>query len=301
MYNPRKKKRYNIDLRRINALVKPLEQLKAVIGMQDVKRSIVDHIVYFLQSFEPMGNEMLHTTIQGPPGVGKSMLGRIIGDIYLRLGKLKTNKFVNVRRSDLIGKYLGHTAQKTQDVIDSCAGGVLFIDEAYSLGNNEGKDIYSKECLDTLNRNLTERNDFICIIAGYKDALNDCFFSSNPGLKRRFPFTYTIEGYSGDELRDIFVKKARDTNWTLTQPDSGKPVTGKKFFVDNVAAFKHFGGDIENLLFCCKLEHAKRVFCLDASEKKKLNNKDIKAGFARFKKQAGPVIKEDDAYKSMYV
>ena len=106
------------------------------------------------------------------------------------MGVIKGNKrniygenkyeFKIVKRSDLIGKYLGHTAAKTQKVIDSCKGGVLFIDEAYSLGNPEGRDSFSKECIDTINQNLTENKaNLLCIIAGYKDALDKCFFAYN--------------------------------------------------------------------------------------------------------------------------
>merc|ERR1711991_1200935 len=108
-------------------------------------------------------DDMLHTVITGPPGVGKTELGRILGHIYKGMGVLKKGHLKIVKRSDLIGKYLGHTAAKTQDVIDECSGGVMFIDEAYSLCNKEGRDSFSKECIDTLNQNLTERRDFLCI------------------------------------------------------------------------------------------------------------------------------------------
>ena len=89
---------------------------------------------------------MLHTSIEGPPGVGKTKLGRILAHIYSALDIIPSKRFKRVRRTDLIGKYLGHTAHKTQEVINEAEGGVLFIDEAYSLGDNENRDSFSKEC-----------------------------------------------------------------------------------------------------------------------------------------------------------
>ena len=138
-----------------------------------------------------------------------------------RRGKIIKNNqdefiFRIVKRADLIGKYLGHTAAKTQEVIDSCKGGVLFIDEAYSLGNAEGRDSFSKECIDTLNQNLSEnKNNLLCIIAGYKESLEKCFFSYNEGLNRRFSFRYNIEPYSAEQLRDIFLCKLREIKWDI--------------------------------------------------------------------------------------
>jgi hypothetical protein len=166
---------------------------------------------------------MIHTVIEGPPGVGKTTLGYILGEIYSNLDiieqpKNKTNqlKFKIVKRSDLVAKYLGQTSHRTQEAINSVLGGVLFIDEAYSLGNNDVDDSYSKECLDTLNQNLSEKkNQFLCIIAGYKDALERNFFAYNEGLKRRFPFTYTIEEYTPNELKNIFIGMLDNSNWGL--------------------------------------------------------------------------------------
>ena len=175
--------------------------------MKLVKKNIIDHILFYLQKLDTGLNNMLHTVIQGPPGTGKTELAKKISKIYLAMGILKNDTFKIVKRGDLIGKYLGHTSIKTQKVIDSCSGGVMFIDEAYSLGNVEGRDIYSKECIDTINQNLTEnKSKFICIIAGYKSDLEDCFFSVNKGLGRRFAIRYTIDGYGGDDLFQIFKK-----------------------------------------------------------------------------------------------
>ena len=111
----------------------------------------------------------------------------------------------------MIAKYLGQTAMKTRNVLESARGGVLLIDEAYSLGHKENRDMYSKECIDTINQNLTERQgEFICIIAGYKDSVEKCFFSYNPGLHSRFTMRINMDEYEAGDLIKI-------SNPSLTQ------------------------------------------------------------------------------------
>ena len=210
---------YNIgpNKKKLNKILPSLIKLHKLTGMTSVKKTIVGHILYFLMNCEK-NKDMIHTVIEGPPGVGKTTLGYILGEIYTSLDiieqpKNKTNnlKFRIVKRSDLVAKYLGQTSHRTQEVINSILGGVLFIDEAYSLGNNDVDDSYSKECIDTINQNLSEKkNQFLCIIAGYKDALEKNFFSYNEGLRRRFPFAYSIEEYSPNELKNIFLGMVDD-------------------------------------------------------------------------------------------
>ena len=311
IYNSEKKIRYNIDLEKLSNLIKPLEKLKSMIGLDNIKDSIVGHITYFLANLEEEMQDMMHTVITGPPGVGKTELGQILGDIYFNLGILKGNKnkkrnrnskfkeneytFKIIKRSDLIGKYLGHTAAKTQKVIDSCEGGVLFIDEAYSLGNSDGRDSFSKECIDTLNQNLTEKkSNFLCIIAGYKDALENCFFSYNEGLSRRFTFRYDIEKYTPEELKLIFYEMVKKLGWKINEND-----IKTKFFKDNYSNFKNMAGDMETLLFNCKISHGKRVFC-KPKEKKIITLEDLKNGFKQFNENRKE-IDRDKIWKNMYI
>jgi SpoVK/Ycf46/Vps4 family AAA+-type ATPase len=198
---------------------------------------------------------MLHTVIEGSSGTGKTILGKIISKIYLRLGFLENDKFIIAKRSDLIGEYLGQTAMKTQRKIDEAKGGVLFIDEAYSLGNKYDRDSYSKECIDTLVSNLEERRNFVCIIAGYRDDLQSCFFSKNQGLERRFPWTFTIEKYTPEELFLIFKKQVYECKWDIED----NCITND-FFKDKMKYFDKMGGDTEILLSKCKITHSRRVF-----------------------------------------
>lgn len=275
MYDKKEKKRYNINLKTLNELINPLTMLNNMIGMKKLKKNILNQIVYFLQDFEEKNAHMLHTVIEGPPGCGKTEVANILSKIYARMGFLKNEKVIKVRRADLIGQYLGQTAIKTQKVIDSAKGAVLLIDEAYSLGNPEGRDSYSKECIDVLNQNLSEgKCDFVCIIIGYKQALKESFFSYNLGLERRFPFRYVIDEYDHNDLTNIFSKLINDFNWKI---DNGINLTN--FFEKNRKTFIHNGGDLEILLQCSKIAHSKRVFCLPKDVKKILTIDDIEKGY----------------------
>lgn len=299
MYDPNDEKRYNIDLKKLSEMVGPLQELERMIGMKKVKKQLLLQILYFLQDFHRGSIDMLHTVIQGPPGVGKTELAKIISRIYLKMGILKSDAFIIAKRSDLIAKYLGQTADKTQKVIDSAWGGVLLIDEAYSLGDGEGKDSFSKECLDTLNQNLTEnKGNFMCVIVGYADALENCFFAVNPGLSRRFNFRYTIDTYNFTEMRDILFKKIREDSWFVKEPiEENIPIS---FFQENKDYFQNFGGDIENLFFNIKIQHSRRVFILSATERRIITIEDLRAGFLTFKENV-KVEQKNYAYEHLYL
>lgn len=274
-------KRYSINLKTLNNLVKPLTKLNKMIGLTNIKNAIIDMIMYYLQNFESRNNNLLHTVIEGPPGVGKTEVGKIMAEIYSGLGVIPSNRFTLVKRTDLIGQYVGSTAIKTQQVIDEADGGVLFIDEAYSLGNEEKKDVYSKECIDVLNQNLTEKKrKLIIIIAGYSSELEKCFFSVNPGLRSRFPFRFKIEEYNANEIKDIFIKKVGDIKWKLNDDIDKKVLI--EFFNKNKTNFPHFGRDIDHLLTNCKFVHSRRVFGKHPKNKRKLTIDDITNGFERY-------------------
>ena len=296
------KVKYSIELQKLKNIVPHLIELNDMIGMEDIKKSLAYQLMYFLQGFE--FKHMLHTIIEGPPGVGKTCLGKILGKIYLDLDCInkdvkpvhveedeegsmsikklissiisqdnkvqKKNIFKIAKRSDLIGQYVGHTAIKTQKIINESFGGVLFIDEAYSLG---GDDAFSKECINTINQNLSEHGDkFICIIAGYSDALESSFFSLNSGLHRRFPFRFRIEKYSGDELTHILQHKLIKEKYTINESFESKL---SKFIEENKDYFPNFGGDIETYFFHIKMMHSTRVF----GKSVKLRNVFIKDDF----------------------
>ena len=301
---------HGMDLKIMFNLVNPLTKLDNMVGMNSIKQTLVDQILFFLQGHYKKTkcntcqkcifnlectntqNDMMHTVIAGSPGTGKTELGKLMGEIYKAMGILSKGTFKSVSRSDLIGEYLGHTAVKTQKVIDECSGGVLFIDEAYSLGNSEGRDSFSKECIDTLNRNLSEKRDMLCIIAGYKDQLDRCFFKYNEGLNRRFTFRYEILPYNYKELFEIFEKKVNADEWKLyyNNIDVDKETEKDKIlklFEANISAFPNFGGDIETLLFKCKIFHSRQCVLKNNEMRRVLTYDDIANGMELLKTQRG--------------
>lgn len=224
-------------------------------------------------------------------------VAKIVGSIYKNIGILSNKGVFKIAgRSDLIGEYLGSTAVKTTKMLDSCLGGVLFIDEVYSLGaGQKDKDSYSKECVDTLCGFLSEhKNDFCCIIAGYEKEVKDCFLSINPGLERRFPWVHKIDEYTSEDLTDIFMKLVADTKWELNI-DRKIMV---KFFEDNKPYFKNAGGDIETFISKIKLVHSKRVFTLDKTFKFIITDEDIKEGLKLLKKYK--LVKEEKKFLDYY-
>ena len=273
LYNPHT--RYNINMFKVARLVKPLQELKKMIGMNNIKTDIFDILMYQLQEFDTK-KDMLHTIIEGEPGVGKTELTKIIAKIYQSMGYLTNDIIKFVKRSDLIGGYLGQTAIKTQKVLDECKGGVLIIDEAYSLGNPEGRDSYSKECIDTLTAYLSECPETIVFIIGYKEALEKCFFSVNKGLERRFGYRFSLNKYEPSDLRLILFKIIEHNDWKVD-----KESVTDKFFEDKKDYFIFNGGDMLNLFTKAKFSHSKRFFKerLGGNSKRVLNCEDIENGF----------------------
>jgi len=282
---------YNINMSSIHKIRPHLEELQALVGMHSLKENMVDQILYYVQGFHKMNasqdvpNDYMHTVIYGPPGTGKTEVAKIMGKIFANLGVLKSGIFKKVTREDLIAGYLGQTATKTKEVLKSCKGGVLFIDEAYALGNSEKRDSFSKESIDTICEALSDmRGEFMCIIAGYEKELKECFFSYNEGLESRFTWRFRIEEYKSSEMNMIFNKKVEDLGWKLKDHDNDK------WFDKNMEYFKYFGRDMETLLSKTKIAHSRRVFCLPVEEKGFLLGEDLDNGMIMF-------LKNDDVVK----
>jgi len=273
---------YNINMSALHNIKEPLTNLNNMIGMTNLKENVVDQILYFIQNLhinpqqklETAKGEFLHTVIYGPPGTGKTEVAKIIGHIFSKLGILQKGTFKKVTRSDLIAGYLGQTAIKTQDVIKECLGGVLFIDEAYSLGNSEKRDNFSKECIDTLCEALSDhKENLMVIIAGYEKELDDCFFNYNQGLNSRFIWRFKIDEYKADELYKIFIKKVTEYGWSVNDN------INVNWFQKHMDYFKYYGRDIETLLLKTKIAHSRRVFCKSQEDRYKLTLKDLENGF----------------------
>uniref|UniRef100_A0A6C0HBB9 AAA+ ATPase domain-containing protein n=1 Tax=viral metagenome TaxID=1070528 RepID=A0A6C0HBB9_9ZZZZ len=273
---------YDINMTSLNKIKTELVDLNRMIGMKELKENVVDQLLYYIQDLSKNSNDYMHTVIYGPPGTGKTEIARIIGKIFANLGILKKGGFKKVTRSDLVAGYLGQTAIKTKEVIEECLGGVLFIDEAYSLGNNEKRDSFSKECIDTLCESLSNYKDqLMVIIAGYEEELKECFFTYNQGLESRFTWRFKIDNYKHNDLFHIFTKKIKDSGWTY---DDKNEKISAEWFERKMPYFKFYGRDVENMLSKIKVCHSRRVFGDPDSEKTKITFEDLEKGFEMFLK-----------------
>jgi len=278
----------------LHKIKKPLTELNNMIGMKNLKENIVDQIIFYIQNLHTLksdikGNDFMHTVIYGPPGTGKTEIAKIIGSIFSKMGVLTKGTFKKVTRADLIAGYLGQTALKTREVVKECLGGVLFIDEAYALGNEEKRDSFSKECIDTLCEALSDHKDnLMVIIAGYETDLNSCFFNYNQGLNSRFTWRFRTDEYNAEDLYRIFLKKVNDGGWFLSE----KSEIDVKWFEKYKKHFKFYGRDIETLFAKTKITHSRRVFCLDDSVKKYITIKDLDKGLEIYLKNEDSKEKE---------
>lgn len=288
---------YNINMRALHDIKIPLEELNNMIGMNNLKTNIVDQILYFVQDLHKNSNhsgDFMHTVIYGPPGTGKTEIAKIMGKIYSNIGILKKGTFKKVTRSDLIAGYLGQTTLKTRDVIKESLGGVLFIDEAYALGNSEKRDSFAKECIDTLCEALSDnKENLMVIIAGYEIELKECFFNYNQGLDSRFTWRFKTDNYSAEDLHKIFIKKVKDIGWELHKDSK---ITSD-FFKKNYEYFPFFGRDIENVLAKTKIAHGKRIFCKPENEKKQITLQDLEKGFENYLKNDNIQNRKEMEYK----
>lgn len=165
-------------------------------------------------------------------------------------------KFKKVTRTDLIGKWQGHTASKTLNVLEESIGGILFIDEAYQLINSEANsDNFGIECLNVINEFMSSHaNEIIIIFAGYEKNMEETIFRVQPGLERRFLWKFNIEPYNSKELTQILIKQVADDGWELTNDIDDKWLIS--LIGNNKDYFKNYGGDTSRLLFYSILNYA---------------------------------------------
>lgn len=250
-----------------------LDELNALVGLVSVKDKVNDLIIY--QKVQKMRREndlhsaksTLHLAFLGNPGTGKTTVARIVGRIYKQIGLLSKGHFVEVSRTDLIAGYQGQTALKVKKVIEKAKGGVLFIDEAYSITENDHSDSYGRECLTELTKALEDyRDDLVVIVAGYTEPMQK-FFKSNPGLKSRFNTFIEFEDYSADELEEILIGMCVNNDYELSESAKER----LRVFLNNKVDTKEEnfanGRMVRNLYEDLVMNHARRVFSIDTPDK----------------------------------
>lgn len=198
------------------------QELDGLVGLTFVKNKVNDLIAFqkIQQLRKAQGlassKSTMHMAFTGNPGTGKTTVARIVGRMYKAIGLLSKGQFIEVSRTDLIAGYQGQTALKVKKVIEEAKGGVLFIDEAYSITENEHSDSYGRECLTELTKALEDyRDDLVVIVAGYTEPMKN-FFESNPGLKSRFNTFIEFPDYTAFELMEILYNMCLKNDYMLT-------------------------------------------------------------------------------------
>ena len=248
--------------------IDPMEQLDALIGLKTIKHDVKELTDF--AKVQKMRKDAglksvpvsLHLVFSGNPGTGKTTVARILGKLYKKIGVLSGGQLVEVDRSGLVAGYVGQTAIKTQEQIQKALGGVLFIDEAYSLAKKD--DTFGEEAIDTILKAMEDnRDNLVVIVAGYTEPM-ERFINSNPGLKSRFNKYIEFPDYTVEELEGIFYQNC--TRYDYTVDDDVRPHIHEMIVLRKFTKRENFANarEVRNMFEEIITNQARRVAAMEA-------------------------------------
>ncbi len=252
-----------------------MEQLEDLVGLEEVKKDIMNlmnlvKVRKLRQAHDlPVPPMSLHLVFLGNPGTGKTTVARLMSGLYAAIGVLSKGQLVEVDRSGLVAGYVGQTALKTQEVIQSALGGVLFIDEAYSLSSG-GENDFGREAIETILKAMEDhRDDLIVIVAGYTGPMEK-FLASNPGLESRFNKYFFFPDYNGEQLMAIFRSQCKKNGYVLT-PEAEEAAVAffTQLYEERSDNFGN-GRDVRNCFEDMIVRQSNRVAAMDNPDKEAL-------------------------------
>jgi SpoVK/Ycf46/Vps4 family AAA+-type ATPase len=238
----------------------------------------------------------VHTLLLGKPGTGKTTFASLLVDVWDALGIIDKRRYKITKRSDWVGKYQGHSVAKAKRLIESCKGGVIFIDEAYSIiSSKDGDDMYGREVLTEIVEAMSNRDkQVIFIMAGYENDMKQ-LFTANAGLERRFGYVYRFKTPAALMIEHIFQKQLKETKWKCRKRERKKI---REFFGRNFEKLTHGGGSTMQLIFHAKQAAIVRQF--PEKSDSELIVADLEEGFKTFVGHA-QVFKNSAAPIGMYL
>ena len=284
-----------------------LKELNGLVGLKSVKQEVANLASFInlqIQRGEKDTFQGKHYIFTGNPGTGKTTVARIMANVLKTLGVLSRGQLVEADRSSLVAGFSGQTAIKTNQLVDSAMGGVLFIDEAYTLKSSD-QDSFGSEAIDTLLKRLEDdRGKFVCIVAGYTQQMHD-FIDSNPGLKSRFTQTIHFDDYNADELTDIFLNMASARQFIVD--DDTKATIHRMFEQVCLRKDNNFGNAREaRKLFDEAVERQSRRLVEEMGSKQlekedmyKIVAEDVAVGQSTKKRPLDEVLNDLDAFVGM--
>ena len=253
-----------------------LAELDSLCGLDQVKKDVKSLINLVKvrrlrqEAGLPVPPMSLHLVFMGNPGTGKTTVARLMAQIYRAIGVLSKGQLVEVDRSGLVAGFVGQTALKTQEVIRKAQGGVLFIDEAYSLTNQDSPNDFGSEAIEVLLKGMEDlRKDLVVIVAGYTDLMED-FINANPGLESRFNKYFYFEDYDGGQLAEIFRSMCAKNGYTVDEAtDLAAAAEFQKMYDQRDENFGN-ARDVRNVFERAVARQADRVAAMEAPKKEDL-------------------------------